>query len=239
MSSLDDILDFVETSKINFENTSRSSCSEESARSSKMKQHSAGSAFSLFVSTNIKEGFLKAVLKGLLATFVVFFCHQKTDWQKELWALLDAITFFKSWTYLNPNSKKLGAVRYLHKNLHHKSFSLLNVVITKPAKQQSTKTWAHCCILNRPFIKNMSYSFSSHHWGFFWGDVSDMFWMWFQAWGFGTVFISKYDEDGKCCSPGRRFPLFLLHTTTWERQSWLFQSDTQHPDSAITRRRSQ
>lgn len=44
---------------------------------------------------NIKEEFLKAVLKGLLATFVVFFCHQKTDWQKELWALLDAITFLK------------------------------------------------------------------------------------------------------------------------------------------------
>lgn len=88
MSSLDDILDFAETFKISFENTSRSSCSEESARSSKMKQHSAESAFSFFVSMNIKEEFL-------LATFVVFFCHQKTDWQKELWALLDAITFLK------------------------------------------------------------------------------------------------------------------------------------------------
>lgn len=95
MSSLDDILDFAETFKISFENTSRSSCSEEPARSSKMKQHSAESAFSFFVSMNIKEEFLKAVLKGLLATFVVFFCHQKTDWQKELWALLDAITFLK------------------------------------------------------------------------------------------------------------------------------------------------
>lgn len=141
MSSLDDILDFAETFKISFENTSRSSCSEEPARSSKMKQHSAESAFSFFVSMNIKEGFLKAVLKGLLATFVVLFLPPEDRLAEGTVGSVGCHHLFKSWTYLNPYSKKLGAVRYLHKNLHHKSFSLLNVVITKPAKQhQSTKT---------------------------------------------------------------------------------------------------